>query len=190
MLVSPPAARSHNDPTGGPGNLVTPSFMQPSDYRASWWGAYNLDDGSNPRHWGDYSSVTVDPMDDMTFWSVHEYCTEQIRGCARYSIPGATASDTLLATQSSVAQGEQHEHRPLRDIFCGSGFFDPGVCFPKPYFGNRQRGGVTVNSIALHDPTHITLNVKRCPNATPGSRTVTVTNPDGQSAHQASGIIT
>jgi hypothetical protein len=53
--------------------------------RASWW---NLAKQSNPKelmvfagggdeennpHWGDYSSMTVDPIDDCTFWYVTQY---------------------------------------------------------------------------------------------------------------------
>ena len=46
-----------------------------------------------------------------------------------------------------------------------------------------------MNSIVFTDPTHITLNVSIALNATLGSRTVTVTNPDAQSVTSASGII-
>ncbi|MGZ4964449.1 MAG: TIGR02597 family protein [Limisphaerales bacterium] len=50
-------------------------------------------------------------------------------------------------------------------------------------------GGVTVNSIIYTDPTHITLNVTAAGNASGGARTITVTNPDGQSV-TSSGILT
>jgi hypothetical protein len=30
-------------------------------------------DEENSRIWGDYSSMTVDPVDDCTFWYVNEY---------------------------------------------------------------------------------------------------------------------
>jgi hypothetical protein len=56
--------------------------------RASWW---NLAGNPNPKElilfkgggdeedsnrWGDYSSMTVDPVDDCTFWYVNEYFAE------------------------------------------------------------------------------------------------------------------
>src|SRR5205823_2859725 len=45
-------------------------------------------------------------------------------------------------------------------------------------------GGVTVNSITYVDPTHVSLNISTV-GATVGSRTVTITNPDGQTSSAA-----
>jgi len=184
--------RFANDPTGGPGNLVTPSFMQPPIIAQAGGGAYNLDDGSNPRHWGDYSSVTVDPMDDMTFWSVHEYCNgTDSWGVRVIQFRAPLPATPSSATQSSVAQGETNTNIVITGTSsAGSGFFDPGVAFPNHVSATVNGGGVTVNNVVYTDPTHITLNVSVALNATPGSRTVTVTNPDGQSATSVSGIIT
>ena len=113
------SGRFANDPTGGPGNLVTPSPLQSPIIAQAGGGAYNLDDGSNPRHWGDYSSVTVDPMDDMTFWSVHEYLQrDRLVGCACYSIQSASAGDAICS--NSIIRGarpDQRECRDYRDIF-------------------------------------------------------------------------
>ncbi|HSV16005.1 MAG TPA: Ig-like domain-containing protein, partial [Tepidisphaeraceae bacterium] len=49
---------------------------------------------------------------------------------------------------------------------------------------------VTVNSVTYTDPTHITLNLTLAVNAAAGLRSITVTNPDGQSISSASGILT
>jgi hypothetical protein len=51
-------------------------------------------------------------------------------------------------------------------------------------------GGVTVNSITYNNPTNITVNLNVAGGASAGARTVTVTNPDGQSATSAGGILT
>ena len=48
---------------------------------------------------------------------------------------------------------------------------------------------MTVNSITYTDPTHLNLNLSVASGATGGPRTVTITNPDGQSAASASGIL-
>ena len=72
----------------------------------------------------------------------------------------------------------------------GSGFYDPGSDFPKRIAAAVNGGGVTVNSISFTNPTSITLNVDIAANATPGARTITVTNPDGQAVTSASGIFT
>jgi hypothetical protein len=186
------SGRFANDPVGGPGNLNTPSAMQPPVIAQAGGQAYNLNDGSDPRHWGDYSSVTVDPMDDMTFWSVHEYCNGidswGVRVIQFRAPPPATPS---AATQSSVAQGQTNANIVIAGTSSGgSGFFDPGVAFTKHVSASVNGGGVTVNSTVFTDPTHITLNVSVAANATLGSRTVTVTNPDSQSATSAAGIFT
>src|SRR5205814_1572240 len=72
----------------------------------------------------------------------------------------------------------------------GSGFYDPGPDFPNRISATVNGGGVTVNSITFTNPTSITLNITIAANATPGARTVTVTNPDAQSAISAAGIFT
>jgi hypothetical protein len=60
--------------------------------RASWWNLPNqtapvelgLQGGSgdeeNSRNWGDYSSMTVDPVDDCTFWYVSQYFAQNETG--------------------------------------------------------------------------------------------------------------
>jgi hypothetical protein len=69
----------------------------------------------------------------------------------------------------------------------GSGFYDTPASITDPC---RKRiaasisGGVTVNGIHYSDPTHVTLNINTT-GATIGSHTVTITNPDGQSAAAA-----
>jgi uncharacterized repeat protein (TIGR01451 family) len=47
-----------------------------------------------------------------------------------------------------------------------------------------------VNSLAYTDPTHLTLNISVAPTAPLGGRTITVTNPDGQTAASSNGILT
>ncbi len=186
------SGRFANDPAGGPGNLVTASFTQPPLIAKAGVAAYNLEDGSNPRHWGDYSSVTVDPMDDMTFWSVHEYCNgTDSWGVRVIQFKAPLPATPSAANQSSVAPGQTNVNIVITGTSSGgSGFFDPGVSFPNHISATVNGGGVTVNSIVFTDPTHITLNVSVAPSATPSSRTVTVTNPDGQSATSAAGILT
>jgi uncharacterized repeat protein (TIGR01451 family) len=59
----------------------------------------------------------------------------------------------------------------------GSGFFDPGVGFPNRLQASVS-GGVTVNSVTFNSPTSVTLNVTATSN---GLKSLTITNPDGQS---------
>jgi hypothetical protein len=62
----------------------------------------------------------------------------------------------------------------------GSGFFDPDVSFPNHITASVSGGDITVNSVTFDSPTQLTLNLSASPTATPGGRTITITNPDGQ----------
>jgi hypothetical protein len=50
-----------------PGTLRTPVLYTNSQT------AYNLNSGS-PRRWGDYSNTSIDPSDNMTIWTMQEFC--------------------------------------------------------------------------------------------------------------------
>ena len=154
--------------------------------------SYNLSDGASPHKWSAYSAVSVDPLDDMTFWSVHEYCNGTdswgVRVIQFRAPPPAIPASASLP---SLSQGQFNANLVITGTSSnGSGFFDPGAGFANHLSATFSGTGVTVNGIVFTDPTHITLNVTVASNATLGSRTVSVTNPDGQSAVSASGILT
>jgi PKD repeat protein len=158
---------------------------------------YNLNGDANPHRWGDFSQVAVDPNDDMTMWTFQEYCNatnswgvQAVQLAAPPPVtPTAAATNSLMQGQSSV------NVTVTGASVSGSEFFDPGPDTGGPGYANHlaavvNGGGVTVNSINFVNPTNLTLNLTVAPNATPGQRTVTVTNPDGQGATSASGILT
>ena len=158
--------------------------------------AYNPPGDPGPtRRWGDYSFTSLDPLDDMTMWTIQEYCngtnTYGARVAKLLAPPPATptsaapptvtagvASTSVVITGTSVA---------------GSGFYDPGPDLAPPalpfnHISATVSGGVTVNSVTFNTPTQVTLNISTV-GATAGPQSVTITNPDGQSATGA-GIIT
>jgi PKD repeat protein len=159
--------------------------------------AYNLNEQPNPHRWGDYSQVTVDPNDDMTLWTVQEYCNAAnswgVRVLQLNAPPPATPAS---ASPPSVLQGQSSVNIVVTGTSAsGSGFFDPGPDSGGPGFANHlaaivNGGGVTVNSVTFSNATNITINVTVAVGATAGARTITVTNPDGQAATSASGILT
>jgi uncharacterized repeat protein (TIGR01451 family) len=139
--------------------------------------------GTSGRRWGDYSFTAVDPLDDMTVWSIQEYnqatnsyavrvgklaapppATPTCSG-SPITFPGPTGNVVISATSSG-----------------GSGFYDPGANLPAPALPfNHIAATVTnaiVNSVTYNSPTQVTLNITAL--AT-GSQNVTITNPDGQS---------
>lgn len=166
------------------GTLQAPTLAQTSTF------AYNLA-AESPQRWGDYSQVVVDPNDDMTMWTFQEYCNATnswgIRVLQLLAPPPATPA---AASPSSIAQGATGNVVLTGTAVGGSGFFDPGSSFPNRVAAVVNGGGVTVNGVTYTNPTQITLNLTVDAGSATGSRTITVTNPDGQATTSASGILT
>ena len=164
-----------------------------------------LDTGSRNR-WGDYSFTDVDPTDDQTIWTFQEYSDTpannwSVRAVQLKAPPPATPTS---ASPSAICTGLSSVSVTVTGTSAsGSEFFDPGADTGGPGFANRiaasLAGGTppTVNSVAIVVPgspsttpvTQVTLSLNTT-SATTGTKTVTVTNPDGQAATSASGIIT
>ena len=155
-------------------------------------GAYNpeSDEGESfGRRWGDYSYTSVDPSDDMTMWTIQEYCDDDdfwgVRAIKLLAPPPATP---FSASPASVAQGTPSTNVTITGLVPnGAGFFDPGVGFVN-HISAAVTGGVTVNSVTYNSPSSVTLNISTV-GATTGAKNVTVTNPDGQSK-VGTGILT
>jgi hypothetical protein len=145
--------------------------------------------GLNGRRWGDYSYTSLDPDDDMTIWTIQEFCN----ATNSYGVQVVKLLAPPPAAPSSASPSSLPVGQPSVDIditgtsVAGSGFFDPG-----PGFADRigaSISGVTVNSVTYTDPTHVTLNISTV-GSSAGSVAVTVTNPDGQSSTSDSPILT
>lgn len=151
--------------------------------------AYNPPgDPGPPRRWGDYSFTSLDPLDDMTMWTIQEYCN----GTNTYGTRVAKLLAPPPATPTTAAPASVADETPSTNVVItgtsvtGSGFYDPGANLAPPalpfnHITATVTGGVTVNSVTYDNPTQVTLNISTV-GATPGPQNVTVTNPDGQSA--------
>lgn len=180
------AGRLAGDPLG---TLRTPVLCTASS------SAYNPP--SNPggqygRRWGDYSYTVVDPNDDMTMWTFQEWChapnSYAVQVVRVLAPPPATPA---AITPSAVNAGQSNLALTLTGtIVDGSGFFDPGPGFSNHIAAVVNGGGVTVNTVTYNNPTNLTLNISVSPGAVGGARTLTVINPDGQSASSVSGLLT
>lgn len=172
------AGRLSNDAGGtmSPPTVITPGVA-----------AYNLQrPPSGSQRWGDYSFTSVDPNDGQTIWTIQEYCNFTDSWAVRATQLVAPPPATPTSVDSSVARGAANVPVTVTGAsVAGSGFFDPDATYPNRISATVGGAGVTVNSIAFLDPTHITLNVSAAANAALGSRTITVTNPDGQSVTSA-----
>jgi hypothetical protein len=185
--------RLANDPLGAMG---TPLLLTSSAT------AYNpgSDTGQSrgKRRWGDYSVMAVDPIDDMSMWSVHMFCD----ATNSYGVRVAKLIAPLPATPSTladVAAGYPSVSVTLTGVSTGgSGFFDPGANLPGvPAYShlsatvtNGAAVGTppTVVSATYVDPTtvNLVLNTSSAtPNVAAEKYTITITNPDGQVASAA-----
>ncbi|MGB4843348.1 MAG: T9SS type A sorting domain-containing protein [Ferruginibacter sp.] len=143
--------------------------------------------GGGGRRWGDYSYVSLDPLDDMTMWAVNQYCVgTNLYGCNVTKLlapPPATPASTFPAFtgagQSAV------DIIVTGTSISGSGFYDPGADMAPPalpfnHITATVSGGITVNSVTYNSPTQVTININTV-GAPQGSKNITITNPDGQS---------
>jgi len=154
--------------------------------------SYTVDFGSGRNRWGDYSYTAVDPSDDMTMWTIQEYCDATnswaVRATKLLAPPPATP---LSCSPATIAQGSSNVNITLTgSVVAGSGFFDPGAGFPNHIASSIAGTGVTVNSTTWISATQATLNVSVTAGAASTARIITVTNPDGQTRSSAAGILT
>lgn len=125
--------------------------------------------------WGDYSHVVVDPSDGMTFWSFQTY------------VPSAGKWGTWVQeiksnapTVSSLVPNAGLQGQTLNVVVNGTDLFDPGAGYPNHLTANFG-ANITINSVTYTSPTQATVNITVGAAAATGSRSVTITNPDGQS---------
>jgi len=176
---------SSTHPDGAVSSMLngTSSFSAPTNYTSSSQN-YNVDTGGPVYRWGDYSHTSVDPCDLQTFWAIQEYVDSTdswgVKVGKIAAPPPATPSST---SPTSVPTGQASASVTLTGTSAsGSGFWDPGSGTCR--IGAAIDGNVTVNSVTFTDATHVTLNISTV-GATAGTRTVTITNPDGQTASAA-----
>ncbi|MEI6785473.1 MAG: hypothetical protein WCQ21_31660, partial [Verrucomicrobiota bacterium] len=153
---------------------------------------YNKGLQNGAYRWGDYSRVTVDPNDDMTFWTFQEYCSaKDTYGVQVIQLKAPPPATPVACSPASVLAGAANISLVLTGaVVSGSGFFDPGSSFSNHIAVSVAGGGVTINSITYNNSSNLTLNVSVDPAAVAGSRIVSVTNPDGQTTNSAAGILT
>ena len=171
--------------TLGAVTIYTTNFMNPTPP------AYNPPGdagGALGRRWGDYSFTSLDPLDDMTMWTIQEYCNgTNTYGCKAAKLLAPPPATPSSATPNSVAAGQASVNVTITGTaVSGSGFYDPGTNLTPPAVAFSHIAaalpcsGITVNSVTYNSPTSITLNLNTT-SAANGTYAVMATNPDGQS---------
>lgn len=144
--------------------------------------AYNPpeDPGSmRGRRWGDYSTTTIDPSDNMTFWAIQQFCNQENSYAVRVArIPAAPPAKLVTCSPSTVAAGQVGLLLHLKgEQVKGSAFYDPGVGYPNHL--NVAIDDVLVTTTTWIDATHVDVTISTV-GSTPGTKRITITNPDGQ----------
>ena len=182
---------------GDPAGTMGTPFLLTSSHSA--YNPVNDPGGTMGRRWGDYSYVAVDPTDDMTLWAVHMDCDTTdsygVRVAKLMAPPPATP-----ASVPDVTAGQSNVTVTLGGTTSnGAGFFDPGPDPPGGVPGFRHLAVAVTNgsatgtppsvvSATFVDPATVQLVLdatSATPNAAGERYTVTVTNPDGQTASAA-----
>jgi len=143
--------------------------------------------GSFGRRWGNYSMTVVDPLNDMTMWTIQQYVngtdTYGVRVAQLVAPPPATPTSS---TPIDVPAGQTSINVIITGTTVnGSGFYDPGSNLPAPaqpfnhITASVSGTNLVVNSVTYSNPTSITLNLNTM-GSEAGLRNVSVTNPDGQ----------
>ncbi len=132
------------------------------------------------RRWGDYSFSCVDPDDDMTMWTIQQYCNgNNTYGVQIAQLLAPPPAVPVSCDPPAVAPNVSSINVTINgSCIEGSGFFDPGAPFPD-HISAHLGGGIVINSVTYYSPSMIVLNIST--NSVPdGFYDVTVINPDGQ----------
>ena len=174
----------------------TPGALQAINIYGSGAAAYNptWDTGGSRgyRRWGDFSFTSVDPCDDQSLWTIQEYTPIANQYGTRFAqLKAPPPATPASASPPSIAAGQSAASVVITGTAGGSGFYDT----PASLSGEPCRvriastvSGVTVNSVTWNSTTQVTLSLDTT-SATNGTKDVTITNPDGQSA-TGTGILT
>ena len=131
--------------------------------------------------WGFYTQTSVDPTDDQTLWTLLN--VPHVLGTVGNGwgtwINRLTAPPPVLTNAtSSGTQGQVG----LTFTLTGTGFFDPDIGFGRPPTVSLSGTGIVNPTVSMASATSATVELELAADAPLGPRSVTFTNPDGQSS--------
>ena len=189
MTQAGAAARVNAAVTGRLASDPAGAMDAPVAYSGNTSFAYNVQTGVDQR-WGDYSYTSVDPDDDQTLWTLQQYVNASNSYAVRLTrllapLPAAISQLSPV----TVAPGQPAATVTVTGVATGGrGFFDPGASFPRRLSASFSGAGVAVTSVVVNSPTSLTLTLNTV-GAALGARTLTVTNPDGQTSSLAGALV-
>ena len=170
--------------TNAPGSTQAAAFLSPDT------GNYNLGDAGGYYRWGDYSFTTVDPNDDMTFWTAQMYGNSSGSWSVHVAQLLAPPPPTPTAlTPGALTQGQTATVTLTATSSGGAAFFDPLPEYAKHISAAFSNPAITISNLALVLPASpssqpvvkLTMKVTVPANMPTGVYALTITNPDGQS---------
>lgn len=140
--------------------------------------AYNLGSANaRGRRWGDNSHTCVDPQDDLTIWTIQEYCSEINQwGCYVDRILAGAPATAVKVVPSKVKANstETIKIKGMRPL--GGGFYEPGEKYPNHLTVSIE--DAQVNSVNVISATELELNITT--GKSKGLKKIKIKNPDGQ----------
>lgn len=130
--------------------------------------------GTQGRRWGQYSSISLDLVDNATLWAVQEFA-------AGPDIWGVQVTQ-MLAPGAILDQVVYHActNQPQANFYLtGSGFYDPGPGFTQPSLA-IDGSGVTVTDFHIIDPHTASFSIVLDPDYSRGEHSIIYTSADGQ----------
>lgn len=131
--------------------------------------------------WGDYSTTSVDPNDDLSIWTVQEYATATRDSWGTWVTQLLSPAPTLDNPAGSAQAGTTGVALSLT----GTGIYDPGPGFPNRLTVELTGGatnGISNYQVTYNGPTSASVTFDIAGDATPGARDIVLTNPDGRQA--------
>lgn len=173
----------------------SPGGMRPPVLLTNSTSAYNPPlGGAAQRQWGLGSATALDPLDDMTMWTVQQHCdTTNSWACrlVRLDAPPPASPSFVGTAEAGLANTTVSVQAQAP---AGEGYFDPGPDLPAPALPFRHlsvqvaNDGVTgappvVTGVTVISPTQLDVHLDtRLADPSVGSEkyTLIVRNPDGQ----------
>lgn len=148
---------------------------------------YQRTDSIGRNRWGDYSYTSLDPLDDMSIWTIQEYAGATADIWVTRIFKLLAPAPSMNNPNASVPRGTVGATVQIT----GSGFYDPGDGFAGRLTASITGGnpnGISNLTARFDSATRVTLTFDVAPDAQEGPRTVTLTNPDGQAVSIAGAI--
>ena len=148
--------------------------------------------GSTLSRWGDYSSMSIDPVDDCTFWYTNQYLAANgtfnwRTRVASFTLCGATAPDfSLSASPSSLTIAQSSSATSTVSYTPTNGFngaIELSVTAPQ-----GMSASLLPTSISAGESSTLTVFVGDAP--IPGPYTLTVTGTSGSLTHTTTVTVT